>query len=91
MSDNVNHPKHYNIKGLETIDIIESRLTDEEFVGYLKGSKMKYDLRYPFKGNVEEDLAKSEWFKNKLIEVIRAVDAVNSPEVEAQLQRFDDE
>jgi len=53
MTDNVNHPKHYNIKGLETIDIIESRLTDEEFVGYLKGSKMKYDLRYPFKGNVE--------------------------------------
>jgi hypothetical protein len=91
MADNINHPKHYNIKGLETIDIIESRLTDEEFVGYLKGSKMKYDLRYPFKGNVEEDLAKSEWFKNKLIEVLRAVDAVNPPEVEAQLQRFDDE
>jgi hypothetical protein len=91
MSDNINHPKHYNIKGLETIDIIESRLTDEEFVGYLKGSKMKYDLRYPFKGNVEEDLAKSEWFKNKLIEVLRSVDAVNAPEIEAQLQRFDDE
>ena len=52
---------------------------------------MKYDLRYPFKGNVEEDLAKSEWFKNKLIEVIRSVDAVNPPEVEAHLQRFDDE
>ena len=40
MSDNVNHPRHYNIGGLETIDIIESRLTKEEFVGYLKGSKM---------------------------------------------------
>ncbi len=65
MSDNVNHPRHYNIGGLETIDIIESRLTREEFVGYLKGSKMKYDLRNPFKGNVEEDLAKSEWFKNR--------------------------
>jgi len=79
MSDNINHPKHYNVGGLETIDIIESRLTDEEFVGYLKGSKMKYDLRYPFKGNVEEDLAKSEWFKNKLIEVLRSVEAVNTP------------
>ncbi len=45
MNDPVNHPKHYNIGGLETIDIIESRLTREEFVGYLKGSKMKYDLR----------------------------------------------
>jgi hypothetical protein len=91
MSDNVNHPKHYNIGGLETIDIIESRLTREEFVGYLKGSKMKYDLRYPFKGNVEEDLAKSEWFKNKLISVLRDEEVVNPPEIEAQLQRFDDE
>jgi hypothetical protein len=91
MTDNINHPKHYNIKGLETIDIIESRLTDEEFVGYLKGSKMKYDLRYPFKGNVEEDLAKSEWFKNKLISVLREVEDVNPPEVEAQLVRNDDE
>jgi len=91
MSDNINHPKHYNIGGLETIDIIESRLTKEEFVGYLKGSKMKYDLRYPFKGNVEEDLAKSEWFKNKLISVLREVEVVNPPEVEAQLVRNDDE
>jgi hypothetical protein len=41
--------------------------------------------------SVEEDLAKSEWFKNKLIEVLRSVDAVNAPEIEAQLQRFDDE
>jgi len=91
MSDNINHPKHYNIGGLETIDIIESRLTKEEFVGYLKGSKMKYDLRYPFKGNVEEDLAKSEWFKNKLILVLREVEVVNPPEIEAQLVRNDDE
>ena len=89
--DNVNHPKHYVQGGIETIDVIESRLTKEEFVGYLKGSKMKYDLRYPFKGNVEEDLAKSEWFKNKLIVVLRDEEAVNSPEIEAQLQRFEDE
>jgi len=89
--DNVNHPKHYVQGGIETIDVIESRLTKEEFVGYLKGSKMKYDLRYPFKCSVEEDLAKSEWFKNKLIAVLRDEEAVNPPEIEAQLQRFEDE
>lgn len=91
MVDNVNHPKHYNLGNIETIDIIESRLTKEEFIGYLKGSKMKYDLRYPFKNAFEEDLAKSEWFKNKLLEVVRNEDAVNPPEVEAILDRFDDE
>ena len=89
--DNVNHPKHYLVGGLEAIDIIASRLTKEEFIGYLKGSKLKYDLRYPFKGIPEEDLAKSEWYKNKLVDVLRDEDAVNPPEVEAILERFDDE
>ena len=89
--DNVNHPKHYLVGGIEAIDVIASRLTKEEFIGYLKGSKLKYDLRYPFKGRPEEDLDKSEWYKNKLVEVLRDEDAVNPPEVEAILERFDDE
>jgi hypothetical protein len=89
--DNVNHPKHYLVGGLEAIDIIASRLTKEEFIGYLKGSKLKYDLRYPFKGRPEEDLAKSEWYKNKLIDVLKDEVVVNPPELEAMLGRVDDE
>jgi hypothetical protein len=77
------------VGGLEAIDIIASRLTKEEFIGYLKGSKLKYDLRYPFKGRPEEDLAKSEWYKNKLVEVMRDEEAINPPEVTAQLQRLE--
>ena len=89
--DNVNHPKHYLQGGIEAIDVIASRLTKEEFNGYLKCCKMKYDLRYPFKGNFEQDLQKSEWYKNKLLEVVKDEDAINPPEVEAILVRFDDE
>jgi hypothetical protein len=91
MVDLVNRPPHYLQGGIETIDVIESRLTKEEFIGYLKGCKMKYDLRYPFKGAFAQDLDKSEWYKNKLIEVMRNDDAEIPPELEAQLQRFDDE
>ena len=89
--DNINHPKHYLVGGIEAIDIIQSRLTKEEFIGYLKGSKLKYDLRYPFKGRPEEDLAKSEWYKNKLLEIVKGEEVINPPEVEAILERFDDE
>jgi hypothetical protein len=89
--DNVNHPKHYLVGGLEAIDIIASRLTKEEFIGYLKGSKLKYDLRYPFKGRPQEDLAKSEWYKNKLVEVLKDEVVINPPELEAMLGRVDDE
>ena len=89
--DMVNRPPHYVQGGIETIDVIQSRLTKEEFVGYLKGTKMKYDLRYPFKGDIEGDLAKSKWFRHKLIETLRNEEAINPPEVEAQLVRNDDE
>jgi hypothetical protein len=50
---------------------------------------MKYDLRYPFKGKFEEDLDKSEWYKNKLLEIVKDEDVVNPPEVAAQLQRLE--
>jgi hypothetical protein len=80
--DNVNHPKHYLVGGIEAIDIIASRLTKEEFIGYLKGSKLKYDLRYPFKG-------RPEGYKDKLIEVMKDEEAINPPEITAQLQRME--
>jgi len=89
--DNVNHPRHYLQGGIEAIDVIQSRLTKEEFIGYLKGCKMKYDLRYPFKGKFEEDLQKSEWYKDKLLEIVKDEEVTNPPEVEAILGRFDDE
>jgi len=91
MVDLVNRPPHYLQGGIEAIDIIASRLTKEEFIGYLKGCKMKYDLRYPFKGAFSQDLEKSEWYKNKLLEAMRDDEADIPPELEAQLQRFDDE
>jgi hypothetical protein len=87
--DNVNHPKHYLVGGIEAIDVIASRLTKEEFIGYLKGNKMKYDLRYSFKSNPIEDIKKGEWYANKLIEVLRDEEAINPPEITAQLQRIE--
>jgi hypothetical protein len=91
MVDMVNRPPHYLVGGIEAIDVIKSRLTKEEYIGYLKGCKLKYDLRYPFKDNPQQDLEKSDWYKNKLLEATRDDDAVNPPEVEAILERFDDE
>ncbi len=91
MVDMVNRPPHYLVGGIEAIDVIKSRLTKEEYIGYLKGCKLKYDLRYPFKDNPQQDLEKSDWYKNKLLEATRDEDAINPPEVEAILERFDDE
>ena len=91
MVDMVNRPPHYLVGGIEAIDVIKSRLTKEEYIGYLKGCKLKYDLRYPFKDNPQQDLEKSDWYKNKLLQATKDEDAINPPEVEAILERFDDE
>ena len=56
------NPDHY--KGeIECIDAIKSSMTDEQFIGYLKGSIIKYIWRE--KDNKKEDLEKAKWFINK--------------------------
>ncbi len=63
------NPSHYKLSGgREAIDIIREILTPEQFIGFLRGNIFKYDIRYKQKGGVE-DLKKSAWYKEKLIEV----------------------
>jgi len=69
--DKINHPKHYNMQNLEAIDIIKASMTDEEFKGYLRGNILKYLIRYKHKGKPKEDLKKSSWYLNKLIEGVK--------------------
>ena len=66
MKDEVN-PDHYKMGGMEAIDIIESRLTEAEFQGYLKGSALKYMLRADAKGEEITDRHKAKWFIDRLL------------------------
>jgi len=63
----VDHPSHYNKGGVETIDIIRTYLTADEYVGFLLGNVLKYKQRAQFKGG-EEDLAKADWYIKRLEE-----------------------
>lgn len=67
--DPVNHPSHYMLAPeLEAIDVIRAALTPAEYMGYLKGSILKYRLRAGRKGDVEQDIAKSDWYRARAIE-----------------------
>jgi hypothetical protein len=66
--DNVNHPSHYTQGGIETIDYLQAKMTQEQFEGYLLGNVLKYVSRYPHK-NGTEDLKKAQWYLSKLIGV----------------------
>ena len=71
MTDNVNHPAHYQSKsGLETIDIIAActeELTGMEAV--CTGNIIKYISRWKKKNGLE-DLKKARWYLNRLINTI---------------------
>lgn len=65
--DPVNHPRHYQIAPeVEAIDIIRASLTPEQFKGYLLGNFLKYRLRAGDKGDLNQDIEKSNWYKREL-------------------------
>jgi hypothetical protein len=61
--DNVNHPSHYKVGGIETIDFIEAKK-----LNYNIGNVVKYITRADHKGNRKEDLLKAQWYLNREIE-----------------------
>lgn len=71
-ADMVNRPPHYTVGGIEVIDFIKAKLTDEEFRGYLQGNILKYSSRVGFKGDAAEDVGKLIWYANKLQETLAA-------------------
>jgi hypothetical protein len=64
--DVVNHPDHYTSGGIEVIDYMKAKMSEEQFEGYLLGNIIKYTSRYQQKNGVE-DLLKAEWYIKKLV------------------------
>ena len=60
--DPVNHPPHYKVGGIETIDFIEAKDLD-----YNLGNAVKYISRAQFKGKHKEDLEKAKWYLDRAI------------------------
>lgn len=61
-SDPVNHPAHYKVGGIETIDFIEAKR-----LGYNLGNVVKYVTRADHKGNRKQDLEKAKWYLEREI------------------------
>lgn len=56
-ADPVNHPAHYKVGGIETIDFIEAKK-----LNYNMGNAVKYITRADHKGNRKQDLEKALWY-----------------------------
>ena len=66
--DAINSPGHYTEGGMETIEVLQAKLTPEEFRGYLKGNVIKYVTRERHKGQSAKDLGKLAWYAKRLAE-----------------------
>ena len=64
-SDAVNHPAHYKVGGIETIDFIEAKK-----LGYNLGNVVKYLTRADHKGNRKQDLEKAKWYLERELSTI---------------------
>lgn len=58
--DMVNHPPHYKVGGIETIDFIEAKQ-----LNYNLGNVVKYITRADHKGERTENLQKALWYLNR--------------------------
>lgn len=77
MTDNVNHPKHYNTGKLECIDCIESAVTNKTGLeAVCVANIIKYLFRYESKNGIE-DVLKSRWYLDKLISYLEAKEKEN--------------
>jgi len=68
-NDPVNHPVHYNKGVIECIDSIEAMLSEEEYIGYLRGNSQKYRWRFRYKNGIE-DLKKAAWYEKRMLQIL---------------------
>ena len=61
--DPVNHPAHYKVGGIETIDFIEAKR-----LNYNMGNAVKYITRADHKGSRKQDLEKAIWYLKRELE-----------------------
>lgn len=70
VSDNIDHPQHYNYGDIEVIDFIDQVTNSYEGkAAYLAGNVIKYVSRAPHK-NGAEDVEKAIWYAKRLADVM---------------------
>jgi len=59
---------YYDFGGLETIDIIKSKLSQEQYAGFLRGNIIKYMCRAGYKQGTlaAQDYEKAAYYSQKL-------------------------
>ena len=72
MKPEIYHPPYYKRGDVECIDAIKASMTKDQWLGYLKGTVLKYlwrwDTKYTDPQQQIECLEKGLWFYRRLLE-----------------------
>lgn len=74
MSDNVNHPAHYETNGIECIDAMVASQGAETVRNYCVCNAFKYIWRHQHKGKSVEDIQKAIWYLNRYLNLCEQKD-----------------
>lgn len=66
--DNVNHPEHYELAGMECIDVIIATQGIQAAQDFCICNALKYIFRHRMKNGLE-DVQKAQWYINKYLEL----------------------
>lgn len=66
--DSVNHPEHYELDGLECIDVIIATQGIQAAQDFCICNALKYIFRHRMKNGLE-DVQKAQWYINKYLEL----------------------
>ena len=75
---------YYDRGGIETMGIIQAKLTEEQYAGWLLGNIIKYATRCNFKGSCNRDVEKIKVYATLLDEVINPQEEVMPEPPEAK-------
>lgn len=78
--ERINHPSYYGGDVVyEVIKVVEAMLTPEQFIGFLRGTALVYQMRAGKKTGepVERDLGKGMWYNNYEIEYRNRINTID--------------
>lgn len=52
--------KHYEDSAMQALQVMQTLMTEEQFVGFLLGNEIKYKMRAKYKGQEEADIEKAK-------------------------------
>mgnify|MGYP003631292331 CR=1 FL=1 len=83
--------KHYDEGGISTKDILQAKLTPEQYKGFLLGNIIKYSTRANFKNSFEDDVRKAGVYSGFLQELERPsveINMINKVEEHSEAQKL---